>query len=96
LPTTTPHAMDLEPCAHCGAPDAPNFCSGCRAVRYCGAACQRADWHEHKPRCNYIVEQYGKHDHTGGRAGTSTKNIKLWLQLRRLPLPFEPPCPSCP
>lgn len=40
-----------EPCARCGAPHAPSFCSGCRAVRYCGAACQRADWREHAPRC---------------------------------------------
>jgi ankyrin repeat protein len=66
LPTTTPHAMELEPCAHCGAPDAPNFCSGCRAVRYCGAACQRADWREHKPRCEHAIQRYlGLHDHTG-------------------------------
>ncbi|KXZ47909.1 hypothetical protein GPECTOR_32g522 [Gonium pectorale] len=26
-------------------------CAGCRAVRYCGAACQRAHWSEHRALC---------------------------------------------
>jgi ankyrin repeat protein len=58
LPTATPHAMELEPCAHCGAPGAPTFCAACRAVRYCGTACQRANWREHKPRCDYAAPQF--------------------------------------
>lgn len=31
-------------------------CAGCRAVRYCSAACQRADWRAHKVRCRVIQQ----------------------------------------
>jgi ankyrin repeat protein len=58
LPTTKPHAMDLEPCAHCGAPDAPNVCSGCRAAHYCSPQCQSANWRNHRPRCDYAIQRY--------------------------------------
>jgi ankyrin repeat protein len=44
-------------CAGCGAvPDPPLRCGGCRAVNYCSAACQRADWCDHKPRCIHLLE----------------------------------------
>ncbi len=52
----------------CGNPRCSNFagrsegdlplkqCGGCRAVRYCGAACQRAHWREgHKAECKELV-----------------------------------------
>ncbi|EGD72626.1 hypothetical protein PTSG_04361 [Salpingoeca rosetta] len=26
-------------------------CAGCKALRYCSAACQKADWKDHKPEC---------------------------------------------
>ena len=26
-------------------------CQRCRAVRYCGRTCQKADWRSHKPQC---------------------------------------------
>ncbi|KXZ43991.1 hypothetical protein GPECTOR_76g814 [Gonium pectorale] len=47
----------------CGNPRCVNFsgaceaelglrqCAGCRVVRYCGAACQRADWQQHRAAC---------------------------------------------
>ena len=42
-------------CARCGAQPAAGqklrLCGGCKAVRYCGAECQRADWTAHRPRC---------------------------------------------
>lgn len=30
------------------------LCSGCRTVRYCCAACQKADWKAHKMACKAI------------------------------------------
>lgn len=47
-------APDVEPtvlCGSCGAADAPLLCTGCRRVRYCSSACQRAAWKAHKPEC---------------------------------------------
>jgi hypothetical protein len=41
-------------CATCGVgPAAVRFmrCSVCKAVTYCGAACQREDWKTHKRTC---------------------------------------------
>jgi hypothetical protein len=29
-------------------------CTGCRSVRYCGTACQVADWANHKARCKKL------------------------------------------
>ena len=33
------------------------LCSGCRAVRYCGPACQKADWPAHKAACRELVRR---------------------------------------
>jgi hypothetical protein len=41
----------LPPCGACAAPDADQRCTGCRAVYYCNAACQRAHWKKHKVAC---------------------------------------------
>jgi len=38
------------PCRRCKAP-AVCRCSRCFAAAYCGVACLRADWKEHKQRC---------------------------------------------
>ena len=44
-------------CIRCGAVDdgasAPRFrkCSGCGLAHYCGEACQKLDWKQHKPIC---------------------------------------------
>jgi hypothetical protein len=37
-------------CAKCGV-SATLACSRCKAVKYCGAACQQAHWKAHKPQC---------------------------------------------
>ena len=57
-------ALATRPCAHvCCArivgaseADAPRGkrCGGCRLVRYCGAACQKADWPAHKAACREL------------------------------------------
>ena len=57
-------ALGTRPCAHvccttiAGAreADAPRgkLCSGCRVVRYCGPACQKADWPAHKAACREL------------------------------------------
>jgi hypothetical protein len=42
-------------CAGCGAVPAPPLrCGGCRALVYCSPGCQRADWRDHKRRCEYV------------------------------------------
>jgi hypothetical protein len=42
-------------CASCGSgPEAPFQCSRCKEVRYCDAACQRADFPLHKGECRRL------------------------------------------
>jgi hypothetical protein len=31
------------------------ICAGCRTARYCGRACQRAAWRQHKPVCKALA-----------------------------------------
>jgi hypothetical protein len=31
------------------------ICAGCRTARYCGKACQRAAWRQHKPVCKALA-----------------------------------------
>ena len=60
-------ALATRPCAHVrcttllGASEADEprgkLCSGCRAVRYCGAACQKADWRAHKAACRELARR---------------------------------------
>ncbi|KAF9004441.1 hypothetical protein BDZ89DRAFT_1169257, partial [Hymenopellis radicata] len=40
-------------CAVCGKPTTTR-CSQCRLVWYCGQACQKSDWAQHKERCKYM------------------------------------------
>jgi hypothetical protein len=50
-------APDRVRCCACGAEQARGAeaafprCGGCKAVRYCSAACQRAHWRQHKALC---------------------------------------------
>ena len=38
-------------CCHSTTLDKRSQCSGCRAIYYCSAACQKSDWPSHKPNC---------------------------------------------
>ena len=38
-------------CARCGRCGPWKQCSGCRAVHYCTAGCQKSDWSSHKQQC---------------------------------------------
>lgn len=48
--------VPLDKCAYC-LEHAPTKCQNCRQVRYCGKACQRADWPLHKEECGLIERQ---------------------------------------
>jgi hypothetical protein len=37
--------------AGCGATTRLKLCSSCESASYCGAACQRTHWREHKAAC---------------------------------------------
>lgn len=38
-------------CTHCGVAAGTQKCSRCKDTNYCGQACQRADWKQHKVHC---------------------------------------------
>jgi hypothetical protein len=42
---------NMAVCVVCGSPKNVKSCSGCRQVRYCGAACQKDHWRQHKAEC---------------------------------------------
>ena len=60
-------ALATRTCAHVGcttvvgaseaAAPRGKRCSGCRLVRYCGAACQTADWPAHKAACRELRQR---------------------------------------
>ncbi len=43
-------------CDVCGSTGALSLCGGCRLRRYCGRACQRAEWARHKGTCARMRE----------------------------------------
>jgi hypothetical protein len=56
--------VPLRTCAACGQPDVQMLkCSRCKAAFYCGAACQKRHWREHKAACAAA---------SGGQAGGGT------------------------
>jgi hypothetical protein len=58
-------ARAVRACAWCGvtakasAQGKLKECSSCRSVRYCGAACQKADWPAHKATCKRLLTLQG-------------------------------------
>ena len=49
-------------CAHCGKPSSEtvklSICTRCKAIKYCGAACQKAAWPKHKLVCKVCSRAY--------------------------------------
>jgi hypothetical protein len=57
-----PHACNNPACANLAGPSESQLvggrsciCAGCRTARYCGRACQRAAWRQHKPVCQALA-----------------------------------------
>lgn len=46
---------DLSACASCGSTQSLKNCARCRSVAYCSSTCQRVNWHNHKPKCEFKV-----------------------------------------
>jgi len=54
----TAGATAIFSCCVCGSRDAAlvRHCSGCQVACYCGSACQRADWPDHKHECRHPLD----------------------------------------
>jgi hypothetical protein len=57
-----PHACNNPACSNVSGPSEAQLvggrsciCAGCRIARYCGRACQRAMWRQHKPVCKALA-----------------------------------------
>jgi hypothetical protein len=57
-----PHACNNPACGNLAGPSEAQLvggrsciCAGCRTARYCGRACQRAAWRQHKPVCHALA-----------------------------------------
>lgn len=59
-------------CAQCGASNATQRCSACKAVRYCSVECQKRAWPSHKHVCSKEPSTEGA-SRTGGKATKQRK-----------------------
>ena len=57
-----PHACNNSACSSMSGPSEAQLvggrscvCAGCLTARYCGRACQRANWRQHKPVCKALA-----------------------------------------
>lgn len=51
-------AGELKRCCVCNSGQHAKRCSGCYLVWYCGPACQKQDWDQHKAKCKETHAQY--------------------------------------
>lgn len=62
-------AAPHKQCAHCGTTEGKLLrCRGCRAVYFCSAGCQRANWAAHKAACREVQAQRAAAAGSGGEA----------------------------
>eukprot|EP00887_Chlorella_sp_A99_P005525 scaffold1.g5525.t1 len=57
-------------CAHCSQAGTSKICSGCKCVRYCTAACQKAQWPSHRALCKQMP------NYAGGKAKAKSGSKK--------------------
>lgn len=60
-------ASQPKRCANCGATEGKLLkCKGCRAVYFCSADCQKANWQSHKAACKEVQRQRAAAEGGGG------------------------------
>ena len=60
-PVEPPFKEVPELCVACGKMEGKfYFCSKCKAVKYCGATCQKDNWKQHKFACATLKDLFGK------------------------------------
>lgn len=68
----------LRKCYYCHKPNAMSRCSRCRLTYYCGVACQKADWKEHKKHCiNANIFKEMQAMETGYKSGDPSAELPL-------------------
>jgi hypothetical protein len=70
-------------CSTCGR-DASNMCNACQMHVYCNAACQKADWKEHKQVCAFEKElssmmEDARSGKTLDHNGLDVRTKALWM-----------------
>ena len=67
------HIPDPTVCLFCAKPAPEKTCGRCRLARYCGQACQRAHWIEHKKVCSR------REGHTGAAVGAGGPSVTFMV-----------------
>jgi ankyrin repeat protein len=74
-------------CGACGRVPAPLRCAGCRALVYCSPGCQRADWREHKARCQHAQTAWGSMEPSSALPAPDPESDAWHVQMRDMPRP---------
>ena len=70
-------------CAYCGATRKTRPCAACRAVSYCGAACQRAHWAlDHRARCGAWQSAWDELEHCKARSAATSGETRAFFERK--------------